>query len=217
MKSVEFPQQTTVIAKDQPQYHPLPAHVANGVVTSCWEPDAEDIKRLAMYGKLYVSQLTFGGPLQPLTVQTHFNPPQLPPPEEVQPKLTPKLERKNKLADIAQERGLSGPILFAMDNQSIPGKVVCHFVRLETQVFEDTAEFDQTTMTALNPDADKRLQFLADCFTQAADKAVVQLMQVLSLTMSALDLALKVKLPPPVRDFLVKTMRACAKATETHG
>lgn len=26
MKLIEFPEQTTVIAKDQPQYNPLPAH-----------------------------------------------------------------------------------------------------------------------------------------------------------------------------------------------
>jgi hypothetical protein len=49
MKSVEFPEQTIAIAKDQKEYNPLPAHVEGGVVTSCWEPDAEDIRNLAAY------------------------------------------------------------------------------------------------------------------------------------------------------------------------
>lgn len=208
MKSVNFPEQTTVIAKDQKEYNPLPAHVEGGVVTSCWEPDAEDIKRLAMYGKLYVSQLTFGGPLQPLTVQTVFNPPKL---SEVITQAPKELEHKQvtdpheirKLHQIAELRGLSGPILFAMDNKSMPGKIICHFVRMETQVFDDTPEFDRTNVTTLHPDSDPRLPFLADCFTVGQRGCIINLLKTLKLCADALEIVCtKVGgLPPPLMQF----------------
>lgn len=67
MTPVEFPQQTLIIAKDQPEYLPLPAHVsADGVVTSCWQLDPLEIELLvANGGKLWLSQMTFGAALQP--------------------------------------------------------------------------------------------------------------------------------------------------------
>jgi hypothetical protein len=67
MKPIEFPQQTTIFAKDQPQYEPLPAHVSDdGVVTSCWQLEPLEIELLiANGGKLWLSQLTFGEALQP--------------------------------------------------------------------------------------------------------------------------------------------------------
>jgi hypothetical protein len=67
MTPVEFEEQTTIFAKDQPEYQPLPAHVsADGVVTSCWQLEPLEIELLvASGGKLWLSQMTFGAPLQP--------------------------------------------------------------------------------------------------------------------------------------------------------
>lgn len=67
MKPVEFPEQTVVIAKDQPEYLPLPAHIsADGVVTSCWQLEPLELELLAANGgKLWLSQMTFGAQLQP--------------------------------------------------------------------------------------------------------------------------------------------------------
>lgn len=69
MKPVEFPEQTVVYAKDQPEYQPLPAHrTSDGMVTSCWEMTWRERLRALFTGRVFVSCLTFNGPLQPLIV-----------------------------------------------------------------------------------------------------------------------------------------------------
>lgn len=75
MKPVEFPQQNVVFAKDQPEYLPLPAYrSANGhVVTSCWRMSWRERLRNLFSGRVYVSLLTFGSPLQPQIIS--INPP----------------------------------------------------------------------------------------------------------------------------------------------
>jgi hypothetical protein len=67
MTPITFPEQTTIFAKDQPEYQPLPAHVsAAGVVTSCWQLDDAEIAELVETKKLWLQSHTFGGTLQPL-------------------------------------------------------------------------------------------------------------------------------------------------------
>lgn len=66
MKPVEFPEQNTVIAKDQPQYQPLPALTDGQEVISCWELSDEEMQHLMKTKKIYLSCMTFGQPLQPL-------------------------------------------------------------------------------------------------------------------------------------------------------
>lgn len=66
MTPVDFPQATVVIAKDQPEYQPLPAHVSShGVVTSCWELTVDELSELLKTKRIWLQQLTFGAPLQP--------------------------------------------------------------------------------------------------------------------------------------------------------
>ena len=68
MKPIEFPEQTVVYAKDQPQYLPLPAMVDNnnnGMVISCWKPSFRDRLRVLFGAKLWVSLMMFGKPLTP--------------------------------------------------------------------------------------------------------------------------------------------------------
>jgi hypothetical protein len=64
---VEFPQQTVVIAKDQSQYRPMPAHrnPETGVVTCCWSLSWKERFKLLLTGKLWHQIMTFGLPLQP--------------------------------------------------------------------------------------------------------------------------------------------------------
>lgn len=70
MTPVPFPQVNTVFAKDQPEYQPLPACVTQeGVVVSCWELTPEEIEEIQRTGVLWVKQLPFGSPLQPLLPQ----------------------------------------------------------------------------------------------------------------------------------------------------
>lgn len=72
MKPVEFPQQNVVYAKDQPQYLPLPAYrTPDGMeVTACWQMTWREVLRVLFTGKVYVSLITFGGPLTPSRVST---------------------------------------------------------------------------------------------------------------------------------------------------
>lgn len=68
MKPIEFEQQTVILAKDQPEYQPLPVHIGSsseGEIISCWELSDEDIAQLTKTRKLWLSQLTFGQMFQP--------------------------------------------------------------------------------------------------------------------------------------------------------
>ena len=55
MKPAEFPQQTMVLAKDQPQYEPFPVHFdANlGACIGCFELDDTERATLAAGGRLW--------------------------------------------------------------------------------------------------------------------------------------------------------------------
>lgn len=74
MKLIEFPEQTVVIAKDQPQYLPLPAYRFNdpeGRICCCWSLTWRDRLRVLFTGRIWHQVLTFNAPLQPqlLTVE----------------------------------------------------------------------------------------------------------------------------------------------------
>ena len=66
MNPIEFPEVNAVLAKNQPQYRPLPVHVdAEGVVTSCWQLSWRERLTLLFTGIIWWQQMTFGAPLQP--------------------------------------------------------------------------------------------------------------------------------------------------------
>lgn len=71
MTPVTFNGQTHVIAKDQPEYIPLPAHIAtDGVVTCCWQLTWKERIELMVSGRLWHQILTFHTPLQPQKLAT---------------------------------------------------------------------------------------------------------------------------------------------------
>ena len=66
MKPVEFPEHNAVLAKDQPQYHPLPVYRDQfGLVVSCWKLTRWERIKLLFSGRIWLMQLTFNEPLQP--------------------------------------------------------------------------------------------------------------------------------------------------------
>ena len=69
MKIIEFPEQTLVIAKDQPEYQPLPAHRLrgdpSGRVTCCWQLTWIERLRVLVTGTIWHQILTFNMALQP--------------------------------------------------------------------------------------------------------------------------------------------------------
>lgn len=74
MHLIEFPEQTVVIAKDQPEYHPLPAHRfcdVQGRIACCWRLSFRERLRVLFTGTIWHEILTFNHPLQPqkLSVQ----------------------------------------------------------------------------------------------------------------------------------------------------
>jgi hypothetical protein len=74
MKLIEFPQQTVVIAKDQPEYNPLPAYRfgdAEGRIACCWSLSWRERLRVLFTGRIWHQILTFNQPLQPqlLTIE----------------------------------------------------------------------------------------------------------------------------------------------------
>lgn len=71
MKPISFPEQNVVYAENQKQYHPLPAHrTPEGIVVSCWGLSWWQRLTLLATGRVWVLTLTFGDPLQPLSLQT---------------------------------------------------------------------------------------------------------------------------------------------------
>jgi hypothetical protein len=66
MKPIEFKGFNKILAKDQPQYQPLPVlWEADGRVISCWKLSLKERLKVLFGGKLWLSQLTFNQKLQP--------------------------------------------------------------------------------------------------------------------------------------------------------
>jgi len=61
-----------IIAKDQPQYIPLPAihDRENGVVHTRWGLSMVERFRVLIFGSMYLSVRTFNEPLQPVKLST---------------------------------------------------------------------------------------------------------------------------------------------------
>ena len=67
MKPINFKETNRIIAKNQPEYLPLPAYVTEeGKAISCWKLTPWERLQILFKGKLWISILTFNKPLQPL-------------------------------------------------------------------------------------------------------------------------------------------------------
>ena len=88
MKLIPFPEQTVVIAKNQPEYLPFPAHKFDGDsmgrIAACWQLTWKERLRLLFTGKIWHQIATFDNPLQPqlLTVEKPAMPPRSTPASE---------------------------------------------------------------------------------------------------------------------------------------
>ena len=69
MHLIEFPEQTTVKAKNQPEYNPLPAYRfvkdPQGRTVCCWILSFKERLKVLLSGKIWHQILTFNKPLQP--------------------------------------------------------------------------------------------------------------------------------------------------------
>lgn len=71
MKPIEFPEQSHVLAKDQPPYRPLPVLIDNnpghnGQVISVWKLDDDEVELVGRTKKIYFSQSAFGKAPMPI-------------------------------------------------------------------------------------------------------------------------------------------------------
>ena len=69
MTLIEFPEQTVVISKDQPEYMPLPAHRfaddPQGRIAFCWQLTWRERLAVLWRGVVWQQVLTFNQSLQP--------------------------------------------------------------------------------------------------------------------------------------------------------
>lgn len=69
MKLIEFPEHNAVIAKDQPEYNPMPAHIDRStpecMITCCWKLSIPERLELLLTGKLWQQMMSFHQPIQP--------------------------------------------------------------------------------------------------------------------------------------------------------
>ena len=72
MQPLIFEGANIVFGANQPEYQPLPAERVGkpetGQINTCWELSPDELKRIQETGKIWVSLLTFGQPLQPVLV-----------------------------------------------------------------------------------------------------------------------------------------------------
>lgn len=67
MIPVTFPESNCVYAADQPEYQPLPVlKLPDGMCVSCWKLTLWERIKLLFTGKVWLMQLTFNQPLQPI-------------------------------------------------------------------------------------------------------------------------------------------------------
>ncbi len=74
MKIVNFPEQTVVIAENQPEYLPLPAYRwsddPQGRIACCWQLTWAERFKLLWSGLIWHQVLPFNKPLQPQLLST---------------------------------------------------------------------------------------------------------------------------------------------------
>jgi len=75
MKPIPFEEQNVVIAEDQDQYMSLPANIdktdKHGPVVSCWDLSDEELAHITKTRQVWLRQLAFGQPLQPVLMSTN--------------------------------------------------------------------------------------------------------------------------------------------------
>lgn len=114
-------------------------------------------------------------------------------------------------------RGLGKPILYAMDAETTPGTTICHFLRLDTQSFEDGVEFNPDLLTPMHKETDPRLAVLAQSFTEPQRQAFIDLIKTLSLTMGAIEGTLKfAAIPANVRPKLKQVLAIAEQKLNTY-
>jgi len=73
MEAIEFREQTVILAKNQPEYLPLPVHQFQddeGRIAFCWKLTMWERLKVLLTGIIWQQVFTFNKPLQPQKLQT---------------------------------------------------------------------------------------------------------------------------------------------------
>lgn len=69
MKPVKFEQQNITFGENQKEYGNLPEfRDPEGQVITCWELEEGELEKVQTTGKVYLRQLTFNQPIQPVSL-----------------------------------------------------------------------------------------------------------------------------------------------------
>jgi len=68
MRPIAFPEQTVVVAKDQPPYLPLPAYQSDRETISLWALTWRERFGVLIRGKLWLRQCNFSRAVQPVRI-----------------------------------------------------------------------------------------------------------------------------------------------------
>ena len=72
MTAIEFDEVNVRIAEHQEEYETLPAFInqGEGSATFCFQLNKEELDEIAKTGKIWFKQLTFGKPMNPISMST---------------------------------------------------------------------------------------------------------------------------------------------------
>ena len=69
MKPIPFNGANTICGADQPEYLPLPCKRVNNGFQSCWKFSIKERIKVLFTGRIYLTLLTFGNPIQPQKIE----------------------------------------------------------------------------------------------------------------------------------------------------
>ncbi len=78
MKPIQFEGANVLIGEHQEEYMSVPAQIVagqEGKVISCWQLSDDDLMDIIRTKRVYVDQLTFNQPLQPIRLYTKYDGP----------------------------------------------------------------------------------------------------------------------------------------------
>lgn len=93
MKHINFKDQNIVYGENQKEYNPLPGLYFKdnkGPVITCWKLNFKERLKIIFSGKLWLQQLTFNAPLQPIKMDVYR--------KNIYTRPTDKMNRKQKKA-----------------------------------------------------------------------------------------------------------------------
>jgi len=78
MEAIQFQGQNLILAESQEQYNPLPVCYEGppqGAMTACFKATWKERLKILFFGKIFVSQYTFGNSFHPINITTTWKEP----------------------------------------------------------------------------------------------------------------------------------------------